>query len=122
MFQYKIRTVKVVPGQKIQPVGTFEIWVARLFQYHRRRRKKRRCAAPQQDHPSPARAVPPAVSRDVPVQNIQSVRMFQYKVQKHSVSKDVPVQNIQSVRMFQYKVQKYSVIKDVPVQNIQSGT
>jgi hypothetical protein len=83
-----------------------------------------------------------SVSRDIPVQNIQSVRIFQYKVfsqygyssTKYSVSRDIPVQSIQSVpvRIFQYKIfsqyqygyssTKYSVSisTDIPVQNIQS--
>jgi hypothetical protein len=35
------------------------------------------------------------VGRDIPVQNIQSVKIFQYK---YSVGRDIPVQNMQSVR------------------------
>jgi hypothetical protein len=54
------------------------------------------------------------VSKDVPVQNIQSARTFQYKIfskqgnsrTKCSVSRNIPVQNIQS--------------GDIPVKNIQS--
>jgi hypothetical protein len=42
-----------------------------------------------------------SASKDIPVQNIQSARMFQYK---NSVSKDIPVQNIQPARIFQYKI------------------
>jgi hypothetical protein len=60
-----------------------------------------------------------SVSRDTPVQNMQSVRILIFRP-------DVSVQNVQSVRMVQYKMfspsrcfnAKCSVSKDGPVQNI----
>jgi hypothetical protein len=73
---------------------------------------------------------------DIPVQNIQSAGLVQYKLfsqqgyssTKYSVSRISPVQNIQSVGIFQYKLfnqqgcssTKYSVSRMIPGQNIQS--
>jgi hypothetical protein len=59
-----------------------------------------------------------SVGGDIPVQNIQSVKIFQYKIfsrykyssTEHSVSRDISGQSST----------KYSVGKDVSVQNIQS--
>jgi hypothetical protein len=53
-----------------------------------------------------------SVSKDIPVQNIQAAKIFQYKIlnqqgyssTQYSGSKDVSGQKIQSVRIFQYKI------------------
>ena len=76
-----------------------------------------------------------SVSRNMPIRNIQSVRMFQYKI--FSQQESMPAQNmqrvglgysstqnIQSLELFQYKIfsqqkyasAKYSVGKDILVQ------
>jgi hypothetical protein len=62
------------------------------------------------------------VSRDIPVPNLQSVGIFQYK---RNVSRDIPVQSIQPVGAFQYnmlsqsgysvKILKIPVSRDIPV-------
>jgi hypothetical protein len=65
-----------------------------------------------------------SASRDIPVQNIQPVEIFQCKIfsqsgiysTKYSVSRNIPVQKIQQ----KYSSAKDSVRKDIPVQNIQS--
>jgi hypothetical protein len=52
------------------------------------------------------------VSKDIPVQSAQLVRIFLYEIFsqegcpsiQYSVSKDIPVQNTQSVRIFQYTI------------------
>jgi hypothetical protein len=75
----------------------------------------------------------------MPVQNIQSRRIFQYTIfsqegyssLKYSARKDIPAQKSQSGGIFQYKIfsqEEYSCIQkvsqegySVPVQNSQSG-
>jgi hypothetical protein len=92
---------------------------------------------PASPHPEICLGTKYAVSRNIPVQNIQSVEIFQCKIYsqheyssaKYAVSKDIPVQNMQSVRIFQYKIfsqqtyssTKYSVSRNIPVQNMQSA-
>jgi hypothetical protein len=64
-------------------------------------------------------------SRDIPVRNIRSVRIFHYKI---LVRKDTPVRDIRSVGIFQYErfsmhrhySTKYSVRRDIRVQNNKS--
>jgi hypothetical protein len=64
-------------------------------------------------------------SKDIPVQNIQSVWILQYKIFSQYGS---PVQNIQPAGVFKYKIFsqygysgiKYSVSMDMQVQNIRS--
>ena len=59
------------------------------------------------------------------MQNIQSVRIFQYR---KSVSRNISVPKNQTVRIFQYRIfspqeyfgAKHSVSKDISVQNMQS--
>jgi hypothetical protein len=61
------------------------------------------------------------VSKDGPVETIQSARIFQFKVfsrsgyssTKYLASKDIPRRNIHLVEIFQYKI--YSVSRDSPV-------
>jgi hypothetical protein len=40
-------------------------------------------------------------SVEIPAQDIQPPRIFQYKIFSHT---DIPVQNIQSLRIFQYNI------------------
>ena len=69
---------------------------------------------------------------DIPVQNMQSIGIFQYEIcsqssTKYAVNRDIPVRNIQS-GIFQYEIckqlgyssTKYAVSRDIPVQTMQS--